>query len=74
MENLKNNIETAIYAYNPDEFVPVFREGRLDNKGEFIAYKAEQFAEQLGHLASRTLEATRIAGSVLLEHIAAETE
>ena len=72
--SLKQTIEDAIYTYDANEFQPVFREGRLDNRTEFAMYKAEQFADVLGHFASRTLEATRVAGSVILEHIAADAE
>lgn len=56
--------------YNPDEFFPVYREGQLDNRAEFVAYKAEQFAGALGRVAHRTLEVAATAGTVLLDHIA----
>lgn len=32
-------IETLIYEYNKDEFMPVYRDGELDNRREFAAYK-----------------------------------
>lgn len=70
MNRIKQTIEHTIYGYNPNDFLPVWRDGKLENKGEFVAYKAEQFAGVLGHLASRTLEATRVAGAVLIDHIA----
>ena len=50
--------------------MPVYREGGLDNRAEFVAYKAEQLAEALGRAAHRTLEIATVAGSVLLDHIA----
>lgn len=62
-------LKQTFTSYSPDEFFPIYQDGELANKTEFVAYKAEQFAGVLGHIASRTWEATRIAGSVLLEHI-----
>lgn len=72
--SLKQTIENMIYSYDANEFLPVFRDGSLDNRGEFIAYKAEKAAGILGHLTSRTLEATRTAGALVIEHIAADPE
>lgn len=70
MNTLKQTVETMLYGYDANEYMPIWRDGKLDNRAEFIAYKAEQFAGVLGHLASWTLEATRVAGTVVIEHIA----
>ena len=67
---IRQTVENAIYAYNPDEFFPVFRDGELDNRGEFIAYKAEKLAGALGRAAHQAVEVTMAAGSILLAHIA----
>jgi hypothetical protein len=71
---LKQTIENNLYGYDANEFTPVWRDNRLDNRAEFALYKAEQFADVLGHLASRTVTATIAAGSILLEHVAQEVE
>lgn len=66
MDKLTQNL----YTYDPDQFFPIFEDGRLANRGEFAMYKAEQFAGALGRVAHRTLEAATTAGTVLLDHIA----
>ena len=64
------SLKQTFTSYDPNEFMPVYREGGLDNRAEFVAYKAEQLAEALGRAAHRTLEIATVAGSVLLDHIA----
>lgn len=59
-----------MYAYDPNEFMPVFRDNRLDNKAEFVAYKAERLAQAIGNVAQRTVQVASAAGSIVLEHIA----
>jgi hypothetical protein len=39
MKNIQNKIEDVIYGYSPAEFMPIFRDGELANRREFIAYK-----------------------------------
>src|SRR2546430_4070493 len=69
MESIKQTIDNALHNYNPDEFFPVFCDGRLDNRAEFVAYKAERAMEHmhraidaapsvLGHAAVATVRAT----------------
>jgi hypothetical protein len=69
MINLKQTIENAIYSYQPEEFLPIFYDGELDNKAEFVAYKAERTLKHLGNFAARTVQMTALAASVTLEHM-----
>lgn len=39
LKNINKTIELAIYGYKPGEFLPIFIEGKLLNKSEFIRYK-----------------------------------
>ena len=70
MINLRQTFEDKLYTFYPDEFLPVYRDGQLDNRGEFIAYKAEKLAGALGRAAHQAVEVTMAAGSILLAHIA----
>ena len=70
--NVKQTLEQAIYGYDPNEFMPIRDNGELQNKGEFVAYKAEQFGSAIGHLARVGLDATVTAGRVIIEHIGTE--
>lgn len=51
MTNINHKIKTIMYSYEPGEFIPIFYEGRLDNRNQFIAYKARR-------VALKTLEGT----------------
>lgn len=33
-------IKHSLLSFDKDEFVPIYREGKLDNLDDFIAYKA----------------------------------
>ena len=59
-----------LYTYDASEFFPIFVDGELDNKVEFVAYKAEKFAGAIGSIARRTVDVVATAGSVVLDHIA----
>lgn len=72
--SLKETIEDNLYSYDANEFQPIWREGHLDNRAEFALYKAEQVAEALGRLASRTVNVASTVGSVIVEHIAQDAE
>lgn len=49
-------LETAMYGYDPNEFLPVFRDGRLDNRLGFIAYKAGKVGQMLGRAGIAAIE------------------
>lgn len=49
VQKIHNTIENAVYGYVPGEFMPVWYDGQLDNRNEFIAYKAKRAARALGH-------------------------
>jgi hypothetical protein len=42
MQHIKEKLELTLYGYDANEFMPVFYEGKLENKGEFVAYKASR--------------------------------
>lgn len=46
MKNIKNTIETLRYGYTPNEFLPIFSDGKLINKNEFISYKIRKIVTQ----------------------------
>lgn len=69
MTSIKQHIEDSIYGYDAREFMPIFYEGHLENKAEFVAYKAEKFASALGHIAQKTAHVTAVVGRVMLEHM-----
>lgn len=50
-------IEQTIYGYDPSEFLPIRRDGQLDNKLGFIAYKAGKIGQVLGHVGMAAIEA-----------------
>ena len=41
------DIHRIIYSYDPNEFLPVWREGKLDNKAEFVRYKLQVYLHQV---------------------------
>jgi hypothetical protein len=44
---MKNLIINHFDTYNPNEFLPIFVDGQLDNKNEFVAYKIKSMAKKL---------------------------
>lgn len=50
-------IEQTIYGYDPNEFLPVYRDGRLDNRLGFIAYKAGKVGQVLGRIGISAIDA-----------------
>jgi hypothetical protein len=38
-QTIQNKYDRAIYGYTPGEFLPIFVDGKLLNKSEFVAYK-----------------------------------
>lgn len=42
MKQIKQKLELAIYGYEPNQFLPIFYDGRLDNRLEFALYKAKR--------------------------------
>jgi hypothetical protein len=68
MTNITNTLENIIYGYDPDQFLPIFEDGSLANRSEFVQYKARRLAGEVGHIAYRGLVFTN---SVLEELIRA---
>jgi hypothetical protein len=67
--NIKQSIENRMYSYRPNEFLPVYYDGVLDNGQEFVAYKAEQVAGPLGKAAVVTAFAVAHAAQTIMGHI-----
>jgi hypothetical protein len=42
MKQIKQTIELALYGYTPNEFLPIFVEGKLQNKSEYISYRIKR--------------------------------
>jgi hypothetical protein len=40
-------LHKTLYCYNPKEFTPIYRNGKLDNKHAYIAYKARKAGKRL---------------------------
>lgn len=57
MKHIRNKLDNLLYAYNPDEFFPIWEDGQLLNRNEFIAYKAGRFARKAGHAFIRFSDA-----------------
>jgi hypothetical protein len=58
VNKINNTIQNKIYAYNPNEFLPIFVDGRLDNRDQFIAYKAKCVGRVLGSAIQKGYELT----------------
>lgn len=58
---ITQTIENTIYGYNPQEFLPVFRDGELDNRTAFVAYKLGRARQHLGQFIERVIEAGQSA-------------
>lgn len=43
-----NAIKNKYYQYDPTEFLPIYRDGVLDNKREFHTYKAKKTLKAIG--------------------------
>lgn len=54
---LTQTIENTIYGYNPQEFLPVFRDGELDNRAAFLVYKIARVRQHVGQFIERLVEA-----------------
>ena len=39
---IQNKIELAIYGYDKTEFMPITRDGQVENWREFVIYKIER--------------------------------
>jgi hypothetical protein len=69
MTNIKTVIENSLYQYDQNEFMPVYVDGQLANKPEFVAYKAGRAAEHIGHALVSTTRIMGAVGSAVLEHV-----
>lgn len=47
---MKKKIELAIYGYDKAEFMPIYYDGELANKTDFVAYKLNRIAQRLKSL------------------------
>lgn len=43
-----NKIKSSFYSYDPNEFLPIYRDGVLDNKKDFHAYKTKLALKAVG--------------------------
>jgi hypothetical protein len=50
---MKDLIINTFDRYNPNEFMPIFVDGQLDNKNEFLIYKAKRAARIVSRQISR---------------------
>jgi len=41
MNRIKQTIDTMLYSYNPREFMPIYMDGKLANRNQFILYKVK---------------------------------
>ncbi len=55
MIQIRQRINKTIYGYNPQQFLPIWIDGKLSNRGEFITYKARRVVERF----SDTFDAMR---------------
>lgn len=39
MLHITQTIENKLYSYDPTEFMPIYRDGEVENRAEFVAYK-----------------------------------
>lgn len=44
---MKEKIEILVYGYDKTQFMPIFRDGELANRNEFIVYKAKRLIAAL---------------------------
>lgn len=40
--DMKANLTHKILSYDPNEFMPIYRDGRADNTSEFVKYKLKK--------------------------------
>ena len=55
MQKAINTIENAIYSYNPNEYFPVYRDGKLDNRADFIFYKLQKASDRFNKFMSQRI-------------------
>jgi hypothetical protein len=39
LKHIQHKYDKIVYSYTPGEFLPIFIDGKLLNKSEFVAYK-----------------------------------
>jgi hypothetical protein len=59
MVNITKTIENHLTTYDPNEFLPIYRDGELENRVAFVAYKVVSDSRML--LAKARL----VAGAVI---------
>jgi len=47
MKHLIQTFENIVYTYDPNEFMPIFYNGSLTNKSDFLLYKAKKASARL---------------------------
>lgn len=41
MKQIKQKFDSILYSYNPREFMPIYIDGKLANRNQFILYKVK---------------------------------
>jgi hypothetical protein len=52
-----NKIKNKYYEYNPSEFLPIYRDGKIDNMRDFHLLKAKKAALAMDRAFQRVLDA-----------------
>jgi len=47
MKQLIQKFENIVYTYDPNEFMPIFYNGSLTNKSDFLLYKAKRASAKI---------------------------
>jgi hypothetical protein len=64
LNKLKQSIENIIYNYDANEFMPVWYDGKLDNRNEFVAYKLRRLSLWLLASSRKMQSITKYAQSL----------
>lgn len=59
--DMVNKIKNIIYGYEKDEFLPIYVEGALANRNEFVLYKTKKAT---GHIINALDRAYHAAGGM----------
>lgn len=53
MKRLSYTLGNIIYSYDTSQFMPIYRDGQLDNRDEFIKYKTRCALRTISKLVSK---------------------
>jgi hypothetical protein len=59
---LTNTIKNKFFEYNQNEFMPVYQDGELANKNQFLAYKGSQMVRGIGRNGVRVISLLQQVG------------